>query len=85
MNTDFRGHDRIHHLRDSATQQIQALQQQYKTEFMAEETVRHFLNHKSFTGRSFDVLQKHLDGFKDDGLRKILTRGRGANFQGRWR
>ena len=29
--------------------QLQALQQQYKTEFMAEKTARHFLNHKSFT------------------------------------
>ncbi|MES2954079.1 MAG: hypothetical protein V4711_01425 [Pseudomonadota bacterium] len=53
---------------------IQALQQQYKTEFMAEETVRHFLSHKSFTDRSFDVLKKHLGGFEDDELRKILVR-----------
>ena len=37
--------------------QLQALPQQYKTEFMAEETPRHFLNPKSFTDRSFDVLK----------------------------
>jgi hypothetical protein len=54
--------------------QIEVLHQQYKTEFMAEETARHFLNHKSFTDRSFDVLQKHLGGFEEDELRKILVR-----------
>ena len=54
--------------------QLQALQQQYKTEFMAEETARHFLSHKSFTDRSFEVLKKHLGGFEDDELRKILVR-----------
>ena len=54
--------------------QLLALQQQYKTEFMAEETARHFLNHKSFTDRSFDTLKKHLGGFEDDELRKILVR-----------
>ncbi|WP_332776542.1 hypothetical protein [Polaromonas sp.] len=54
--------------------QIAALHQQYKTEFMAEETARHFLSHKSYTDRSFEVLQKHLGGFEDDELRKILVR-----------
>ncbi|CAN5858587.1 hypothetical protein BH11PSE12_BH11PSE12_33660 [soil metagenome] len=54
--------------------QIAALQQQYKTECMAEETARHFLSHKSYTDRSFDVLQKHLGGFEEDELRKILVR-----------
>jgi hypothetical protein len=54
--------------------QLEMLHQQYKTEFMAEETARHFLNHKSFTDRSFDVLQKHLGGFEEDELRKILVR-----------
>jgi hypothetical protein len=37
-------------------------------------TARHFLNHKSYTDRSFDTLQKHLGGFSDDELRKILVR-----------
>lgn len=52
----------------------QSYQLQYKTEFMAEETARHFLSHKSYTDRSFDTLQKHLGGFEDDELRKILVR-----------
>ena len=42
---------------------LQVLLQQYKTEFMAEEMARHFLSHKSFIDRSFDVLQRRLGGF----------------------
>lgn len=49
-------------------------QEEYKTEFMAENTAKHFLSHKSYTDRSFDVLQKHLGDFEDDELRKILVR-----------
>lgn len=54
--------------------QIKALREEHKTEFMAETTVRHFLSHKSYTDRSFDVLVKHLGGFEEDDLRKILVR-----------
>jgi len=60
--------------KQSHAYQIAALKEQYKTDFMAEETARHFLNHKSYTDRSFDVLQKHLGGFEEDELRKILVR-----------
>lgn len=55
-------------------QQLATLKEQFKTDFMAEETARHFLSHKSFTDRSFDVLKKHLGGFSEDELRKILVR-----------
>lgn len=55
-------------------QDIELLKQQFKTEFMAEETARHFLNHKTYTDRSFETLKKHLGGFEDDELRKILVR-----------
>ena len=54
--------------------QLRLLQQQHKVEFMAEETARHFLSHKSFTDRSFATLRQHLGGFEDDELRKILVR-----------
>jgi 5-bromo-4-chloroindolyl phosphate hydrolysis protein len=54
--------------------QIGALREQYKTEFMAEETARHFLRHKGYTDRTFQVLKEHLGGFEDDELRKILVR-----------
>jgi hypothetical protein len=54
--------------------QIKILQTQYKTDFMAEETALHFLSHKGYTDRTFDVLKKHLGGFEDNDLRKILVR-----------
>lgn len=60
--------------KQSHAQQIAALKEQYKTDFMAEETARHFLSHKGYTDRSFETLQNHLGGFGDDELRKILVR-----------
>ena len=60
--------------RQTQKHQLRMLQQQYKAEFMAEETARHFLSHKSFTDRSFETLRSHLGGFGDDELRKILVR-----------
>jgi hypothetical protein len=60
--------------RQTQKHQLRMLQQQYKAEFMAEETARHFLSHKSFTDRSFETLRNHLGGFGDDELRKILVR-----------
>lgn len=56
------------------SQQLERLRTQYKTEFAAEDTARHFLGHKGYTDRSFDVLRKHLGGFDDDELRRILVR-----------
>ena len=55
-------------------QEIHKLQMSHKTEFMAENTAKHFLNHKSFTDRSFETLKQHLGGFEDNELRKILVR-----------
>lgn len=54
--------------------QLELLKSQHKTEFMAEDTARHFLSHKGFTDRSFETLRAHLGGFEDDELRKILVR-----------
>jgi hypothetical protein len=54
--------------------QLRVQQEQHKVEYMAEETARHFLSHKSFTDRSFETLRNHLGGFADDELRKILVR-----------
>lgn len=55
-------------------QEIRLKREEFKTEFMAENTAKHFLSHKSYTDRSFDTLKKHLGGFEDDELRKILVR-----------
>jgi hypothetical protein len=54
--------------------ELQLKQEEIKTEFMAETTVRYFLNHKSYTDRSFTTLKSYLGGFEDDELRKILVR-----------
>ena len=53
---------------------LKVKQEELKTEFMAESTVRHFLSHKSYTDRSFETLKSYLGGFEDDELRKILVR-----------
>ncbi len=55
-------------------QELKIKQEEHKTEFMAESTAKHFLNHHSYTDRSFETLQKHLGGFEEDELRKILVR-----------
>ncbi|MEP0987927.1 hypothetical protein [Ekhidna sp.] len=55
-------------------QDLKVMREENKTEFMAEDTVKHFLEHKSYTDRSFETLKKHLGGFEDDELRKILVR-----------
>ena len=54
--------------------ELKLKREEYKTEFMAENTARHFLNHKSFTDRASETLQKNLGGFGDDELRKMLVR-----------
>ncbi len=55
-------------------QELSLLREQNKTEFMAETTARHYLDHKGYTDRSFEVLESHLGGFNEDELRKILVR-----------
>ena len=54
--------------------QLKLAREHHRTEFMAEETARALLSHKGFTDRSFETLQRHLGGFEDDELRKILVR-----------
>ncbi len=55
-------------------QQLERLRAEHKTELAAEDTARHFLGHRGYTDRSFEVLRKHLGGFEDDELRRILVR-----------
>ncbi|MGD2034359.1 MAG: hypothetical protein PVF73_04840 [Bacteroidales bacterium] len=55
-------------------QELILKREEFKTDFVAENTAKHFLSHKSYTDRSFDVLKRHLGGFDDDELRKILVR-----------
>lgn len=46
-----------------------------KAELMVINSAKHFLEHKSFTDRSFKTLLKYLGGWDDDedGLRRILV------------
>jgi hypothetical protein len=60
--------------RQAQSHQLAALREQFKTDYMAENTARHFLSHKSYTDRSFETLSRNLGGFSDDELRKILVR-----------
>ena len=60
--------------RQQLNHSLKILKETYKTDFMAEETAKHFLSHKTHIERSFEVLQKHLGGFEDNELRKILVR-----------
>ncbi len=54
--------------------ELMRVREENKTEFQAEQTAIHFLMHEGYTDRSFDTLKKHLGGFEDDELRKILVR-----------
>ena len=54
--------------------ELRKIREEHRTEFQAEQTALHFLNHANFTDRSFDTLKKNLGGFEDDELRKILVR-----------
>jgi len=60
--------------RQQFANQLRIQQETHKVEYMAEETARHFLSHRSYTDRSFETLRNHLGGFSDDELRKILVR-----------
>ena len=51
-----------------------------KTEHMAEKTALHYLNHKGYTDRSFDMLSRRLGGFEDNELRKILVRSGAVRY-----
>ncbi|MEO9968037.1 MAG: hypothetical protein ABJF11_19750 [Reichenbachiella sp.] len=64
----------LHTLKETQKADLQILKETYKTDFMAEETAKHFLSHKTHIDRSFEILQKHLGGFEENELRKILVR-----------
>ena len=51
-----------------------------KTEHMAEKTALHYLNHKGYTDRSFEMLSQRLGGFEGNELRKILVRAGAVRY-----
>jgi len=54
--------------------ELAKIREENRTEFQAEQTAMHYLSHKNYTDRSFETLKKHLGGFEDNELRKILVR-----------
>jgi hypothetical protein len=63
--------------------QMVMLKEQYKTEYMAEETVRRLLNHKKFIRRTFAAIQNELGGYDGEAsneLRRILVRAGARRF-----
>lgn len=60
--------------KDRASTDLRIALESVKTEHMAETTARHFLQHKGYTDRSFELLRERLGGFDDDELRRILVR-----------
>lgn len=62
--------------------QLKLAQEANKTEFMAERTARHYLDHKGYTDRSFEVIRDHLGGFDDDEVRRILVRAGAIKVKG---
>jgi hypothetical protein len=51
-----------------------------KTEHMAEKTAQHYLDHKGYRDRSFELLSKRLGGFEGNELRKILVRAGAVRY-----
>ena len=54
--------------------------EQIKTEYMAEQTAKKYLEHPDHTKRSFSLLKARLGGFEDNELRKILVRAGAVKF-----
>ncbi len=61
--------------------QERRLKQELKTEFMAEKAVNNLLTDGRWKKRSFEEIKKHIGGFGDDELRKILVRAGAVRFE----
>ena len=58
------------------------LRAELRTEFMAEEAIQQLLNVEGWEQRSFEVIQRHIGGFDDDELRRLLVRAGALRFRG---
>lgn len=56
------------------------LRQELRTEFMAEQAIVQLLNHATWNLRSFETIGRHVGGFKDDELRRLLVRSGALRF-----
>jgi len=66
--------------RDRASTDLKIALESIKTEHMAEKTAQHYLSHKGYLDRSFELLKKRLGGFEDDELKKILVRAGAVRY-----
>lgn len=66
--------------KDRTSRDLRIMLQAVKTEHMAEQAALHYLEHKGYTDRSFELLSKRLGGFKGDELRKILVRAGAVRY-----
>lgn len=57
------------------------LRTELKLEFAAEAAIRELLSDKRWKLRSFDAIQKRLQGFDEDELRKLLIRSGALSFE----
>jgi len=66
--------------KDRASTDLRIALESVKTEHMAERAVRHFLAHKGYTDRSFNLLRKRIGGFEEDELRRLLVRAGAVRY-----
>ena len=66
--------------KDRASTDLQIALEAVKTEHMAERAARHFLSHKGYTDRSFELIRKRLGGFDGDDLRRLLVRAGAVRY-----
>jgi len=66
--------------KDRASTDLKIALEAVKTEHMAERAVRHFLSHKGYTDRSFELLNNRLGGFEENELRRLLVRAGAVRY-----
>lgn len=59
------------------------LRSELRTQFMAEEALRHLLMDERWRLRSFDLIQPRVGGFDEDDLRQLLVRAGALRFEGK--
>ena len=66
--------------KDRASADMRIALEAVKSEYMAEQAAQHFLSHKGYTDRSFELIRKRLGGFEEDELRRILVRAGAVRY-----
>lgn len=61
--------------------QERRIRAELRTEFMAEQALRHLLQVEKWRKRSFAAIQRRIGGFTDDELRKLLVRAGAVRFE----